>query len=50
VLGQAIDISLSNLLDVYTVSTIKFRARESGFTFIKYYPQDKFLHLDVRET
>jgi len=46
--GQAIDIYTGNILEKYTIDQIKDFARQAGFTFIKYYEEKNFVHLDVR--
>ena len=46
--GEGIDIDSDNLLSVFSLEEVKKIAKESGFTYIKYYPNKKFFHLDVR--
>ena len=46
--GEAIDIAAKNILDVYDLETFLALARNAGFTFIKYYSEKGFFHLDVR--
>ena len=46
--GSAIDMSLENILKYFKISTIRFMLKHSGFTFIKYYADLKFMHADVR--
>ena len=46
--GEAIDISIINLLEKIELHAIIEAARHAGFTFIKHYEDEKFLHCDVR--
>lgn len=46
-LGEAVDISLANILEVWNIDRVKYIATESGFKYIQVYPT--FVHLDVRE-
>lgn len=47
--GEAADVSIINLINKFDVEIIIEIAKSSGFTFIKYYPEKHFLHLDVRD-
>ena len=48
ILGDAIDISVVNLLEKVTIKDVLYYAQKAGFTFTKYYPEHKFVHMDVR--
>ena len=48
-LGEALDISYSTLKSSFDVLQIKQIARDSGFTFVKFYEGvHEFFHMDVR--
>lgn len=46
--GYAIDIDAAALLQKFSVEEIIALARKAGFTFVKYYKNLGFFHLDVR--
>ena len=48
-LGEALDLETENLLKRWAVGRILFILKESGFTFVKHYPEKGIIHADVRE-
>lgn len=46
--GEAIDISIINLLDIMPLHDIIKLAKDAGFNFVKHYEEKKFIHVDVR--
>ena len=46
--GEGIDISIKNLLTTYHFYTIIELAKNAGFTYVKHYENEQFIHCDVR--
>lgn len=48
-IGYAVDIDASALLQKFDIEEILGLAKKAGFTFVKHYKQLGFFHFDVRE-
>ena len=47
--GEALDISLHNLLSAFTIQEIIDKLKAAGFTYTRYYQAENFIHADTRE-
>lgn len=47
-LGNAIDIDITNLLAQYHIGEIIQMAKDAGFTYVYYNEEKKFIHCDTR--
>jgi uncharacterized protein YcbK (DUF882 family) len=45
--GEAVDIDLTNILDVWSIDRVLFIAKECGFRYVERYEKLNFLHVDV---